>query len=105
MKPIFTCFSVCQGVQELRLLGRKENSQGMKFSTQSSRPAMVRIFTPFALQVCQGIEPLYLFLCRLGRFQQLKSGLRFASLPCAINTHFSGCLDFGGGMILAPLPK
>lgn len=45
MKPIFTCLLVCQGVQELLLLGRKENSQGMKFSTLNSRPAMVRVLS------------------------------------------------------------
>lgn len=58
MKPIFTCFSVCQGAQELLLLGRKENSQGMKFSTQSSRPVMVRIFTHFVWHVLGVLSPL-----------------------------------------------
>lgn len=62
MKPIFTRFSVCQGVQELLLLGKKENSQGMKFSTPSSRPVMVRIFTPLALWVCVNVLSLFIFL-------------------------------------------
>lgn len=63
MKPIFTCFSVCQGVQELLLLGRKENSQGMKFSTQSSRPAMVRFFTPLPCRCVRVLSPwIFLFI-------------------------------------------
>lgn len=65
MKPIFNCFSVCQGVQELLLLGRKENSQGMKFSTQSSRPAMVKTCTLFALWCIKVLGP-WTFLCRPG---------------------------------------
>lgn len=82
MKPIFTCFSVCQGAHELLLLGRKENSQGMKFSTLSSRPAMVRICTHFFLAGVSGTKPLWLVLRRL------KPGLSFTSKSCAMNTSF-----------------
>lgn len=82
MKPIFTCFSVCQGVQELLLLGRKENSQGMKFSTQSSRPAMVSFLTPLPCR-CLRVLSSWIF-----------SFLDWGVFSWNLGTHFKGIVYF-----------
>lgn len=90
MKPIFTRFSVCQGVQELLLLGKKGKLSGdeilnTKFKTSDGKD----FHSSCLVGMCQCIEPVYLFLCGLGRFQKLKSGLRFSKLSRAMNPHFS----------------